>query len=160
MAGRKKARRSSVDSDSNPKGGRRARLKPEVVAEKEPEAVIASPEGLECHSSLPDSSEVEPVVQEPGPTAASLSSSTPQPLEVTPSALVVEPENKVIEEPKVEQQEFLPLAAVVATEINREEESINRTLREPNPPAVITMVTTSGAVVPSLPLDLMELLAA
>lgn len=159
MAGRKKARQTSEESDSSSKGGRKARSKFESIEKEELEAFTAPPEAVEKPLSLVPSDET-PSAQDVAPAAVSSSSCTPQAFELNPTVTGVEPEKAIVEAPMVARQEFLPLAAVVATEENREENAVHRTLREPNPPVEIIMVTTPGAVVPSLPMDLMELLAA
>lgn len=57
-------------------------------------------------------------------------------------------------------EEVLPLAAVCATDIKREDEIVNGLLREPDKPKEIVIVTKPDMPVPPLPMDLMELLVS
>lgn len=159
MVGRKKVRHSSNDSDSSAKPGRKARSKFETIDKEEPEALPLHADVVQ-ESSLPVSLDITPCVGESASTELPPPSVSHLPDVFSPSVAVVEPVNEIAEPPQTTREECLPLAAVAPLEADREKETIHRTLREPNPPDEIVIVTKPGAIVPSLPMDLMELLAA
>eukprot|EP00796_Vickermania_ingenoplastis_P005061 gene5061-3648_t len=154
--GRKRTHSSDSDGSASEGRARGGRFKFEEMDESELENVTVPPNYPPPPPPLFDPSYemMQSTLSPPPPQSfpPAMESAVPN---CTPPLPDV-PVNIQRELPKPE--DFVPIAAVTASDAKPEDEAVEGLLREPQPPTEVVMVTKPGVHVPMLPVDLMTLL--